>query len=106
MTYSDDDLVGLEKPPLVDGEFCISTYRQWKTVNKLWPWDMTYEQWRAWNDKTSKPLSDNIYIRADQQLIRLSNLKHWFDAIAGRIRQGYEIHPVIIEDYKNRTEKA
>lgn len=101
-----EHLKGLDKPPLVDGGFCIETYRQWKTVNKLWPWDMTYEQWRAWNGKTSKPLSDNIYVRADQQLIRLSNLKYWFEAIAGRIKQGYEIDPIILEDYENRINKA
>lgn len=103
MIYSDEELKGLEKPPLVDGKFCLSTYRRWKTVNKLWPWDMTYEQWRDWNEKTSTPLSDNIYVRADQQLIRLSNLKHWFEAIEGRIRQGYEIDPVVLADYKART---
>ena len=103
MTYTDEDLKGLDSSPLVNGKFCISTYNQWKTVNKLWPWNMTYDQWRDWNEKTSTPLSDNIYVRAEQQLTRLSNLKHWFYAIGERIKLGYEIDPVILEDYKNRT---
>lgn len=103
MIYSDEDLKGLDSPPLVNGKFCISTYKQWKTVNKLWPWNMTYEQWKQWNEKHSPALSDNVYVRADQQMVRLSNLRHWFDAIGERIKQGYEIDPVILEDYKNRT---
>lgn len=102
MIYSDDELMGLEKPPLVGGEFCIFTYRQWKSINKLWPWDMTYEQWRAWNDKHSPALSDNAHVRADQQLIRLSNLKHWFDAIACRISEGYDVNLEVLADYNNR----
>ena len=105
MNYSDEELVGMESSPLVDGKFCLDTYRRWKTVNKLWPWDMTYEQWRDWNEKTMLPLSDNIYIRAEQQLIRLSELKHWFYAVGERIKRGYEIDPIVLEDYKNRTGK-
>jgi len=103
MIYSDEDLKGLDSPPLINGKFCISTYNQWKTVNKLWPWNMTYEQWKQWNEKHSPALSDNVYVRADQQMVRLSTLRHWFDAIGERIKQGYEIDPVILEDYKNRT---
>lgn len=101
MKYSDEDLKGLSAPPLINGQFCIHTFRQWRTVNKLWPWEMTFEQWRDWNDNTMK-LSDNPYVRADQETIRLTNLMHWFHAIEERIRQGGEIDPIVLADYKAR----
>lgn len=103
MTYNDDQLLGLKECPLVNGAFCIDTYRRWKTVNKLWPWDMTYEQWKQWIEETSTPLSDNPYVRAEQQLIRLSNFKQWFYAIKRRIENGDEIEESIYMDYLSRT---
>ena len=103
MTYTDEQLTGMEKCPLVNDAFCIDTFRRWKTINKLWPWDMTYEEWKQWNDKHSPALSDNVYVRVDQQLVRLSNLRHWFDAIARRISDGHDIETRVLEDYKART---
>ncbi|MNQ55265.1 hypothetical protein D3C85_693530 [compost metagenome] len=101
--FNDDQLRGLTAPPLVDDKFCVSTYKQWKTVNKLWPWDMTYDQYRQWLDSTAKLLSDNPFIRADQLRIRLSMLKHWFDAIEQAIKDGREVSEEVIADFNNRA---
>ena len=102
MIYNDDELRGLQAPPLIDDKFCIHTYRQWMTVNKLWPWMMNYDNYKAHLDKTSKPLSDNMYVRYDQLNIRLSMLKHWFESVEQAIKLGYEIEEHVIKDYESR----
>lgn len=92
--YSEEQLKGLESPPLIDGEFCIHTYRSWRTVNRLWPWDMTFEEWKAREQNTKKKHGYDVY---------LAQLKHWFDAVKMRMESGEIVERKIIEDYMERT---
>lgn len=98
------DLKGLKAPPLVDGKFCIHTYREWMTVNKYWPWQMTFDQYKQWLDDHSKPKSDNLFVRLDQDQIRLSNLKHWFFSVQQAFNSGLQVSLVVLEDYNTRSE--
>lgn len=93
-SYTEEELKGLKSAPLVDGEFCIDTYRSWRTVNKLWPWDMTFEEWSALEQDTKKKYGYGIY---------LTQLNHWFDAVKIRIQSGEILEEKILQDYIERT---
>jgi len=93
---------GLESPPLVNGQFCVHTYHKWMGDNQYWPYQMTFTQYKEWLDARAKPLSDNVFVRLDQQDLRLTNLKHWFFSVSQAISSGKDVSSEVIEDYNKR----
>lgn len=92
MIYSDEQLKGLEKPPLVNGEFSIDVWRQWATVNKKHAYQMTFNQWKEYQQKNKK-----------DPLLYLTELKHWFYAVERRIEEGLDIDEQVLQDYLERS---
>lgn len=97
-----NSLKGLEKPPLADDKFCVHSYHKWMDDNQYWPWQMTFNKYKDWLDARSKPLSDNVFTRLDQQELRLTNLKHWFFSVEQAIKSGKNVSQEVIEDYNKR----
>ena len=99
------ELKGLQAPPLVDGKFDIGMYRQWMTVNEYWPWMLLYADYREYLYNTSRPLSEDVFVRVDQMSIRMTQLKHWFDCIKIRIERGEVVPDKVLKDYQERLLK-
>jgi len=92
---------GLEKPPLVDGEFNQQAYFDWMDTNEYWPYQMTYESYRDWIDNRS-PLSNSVFARVDQQHLRLTKLRYWFFSVEQRIKNYNDVSETVLEDYNKR----
>ena len=93
MIYTDDELIGLEKPPLIDGKFSPAVYYQWALVNKRHPWQMLYVDWR---DMQS-------HLKLRDYGLYLTMLNHWFTRIECELEKGNVIEDIIYQDYLART---
>lgn len=96
MYYTDDDLIGLESPPLVNGEFSVCLWARWRSVNKLRPTDMTYDKWKEYNNSRYNNWSPEI---------KLSQLAHWFDAVKSALQSGESLGQNVVEDYNKRAKQ-
>lgn len=92
MQYTDEQLRGLEKPPLVNGSFCVQVWNQWATVNKKHPWLMLYTDWQ----KQCEPLKQKDYS------LYLNELSYWFRSIEYLLEEGEILEDIIYADYLAR----
>ena len=95
-------LKGLNAPPLVDGRFCIDTYREWMTVNNKWPWKMKYDDYKKHLDKDNMTTGGPLWETYNRNLARLCRLKEWFYQVGRAIDCGYDVPEEVIKDYKRR----